>query len=249
MDVLIESSGLSLKGHLALPAGSGQSRVHGLVLCHGFPSGPRDETMGGQSYSGLADRLAADAGWAVLSVNFRGTGSSEGDFSLGGWLADLQACVDVLVGRPDVDGVWVAGFSTGGSLALCAAGEDPRILGVAALAAPADFQEWARDPEAFLAHARAIGVVSKKGPDNVAEWTRDLTEIRPVALIGKIPPRPVLLVHGTEDDEVPLVDARALADAAEGEVELRVLTGAGHRLRHDPRAIAVLIGWLDRQTV
>jgi two-component system response regulator DevR len=24
-------------------------------------------------------------------------------------------------------------------------------------------------------------------------------------------------------------------------------TGAGHRLRHDPRAIAVLLGWLDRQ--
>jgi hypothetical protein len=23
--------------------------------------------------------------------------------------------------------------------------------------------------------------------------------------------------------------------------------GAGHRLRHDPRAIAVLLGWLDRQ--
>ena len=44
-----------------------------------------------------------------------------------------------------------------------------------------------------------------------------------------------------------MVDARALADAADGEVELRILSGAGHRLRHDPRAIAVLLGWLDRQ--
>jgi putative redox protein len=25
------------------------------------------------------------------------------------------------------------------------------------------------------------------------------------------------------------------------------VAGAGHRLRHDPRAVAVLIGWLDRQ--
>jgi len=24
---------------------------------------------------------------------------------------------------------------------------------------------------------------------------------------------------------------------------------AGHRLRHDPRAIAVLLGWLDRQGI
>ena len=25
-----------------------------------------------------------------------------------------------------------------------------------------------------------------------------------------------------------------------------LFTGAGHRLRHDPRAVAVLLGWLDR---
>jgi putative redox protein len=34
---------------------------------------------------------------------------------------------------------------------------------------------------------------------------------------------------------------------AHGSAELRVLDGAGHRLRHDPRAVALLLGWLDRQ--
>jgi putative redox protein len=34
---------------------------------------------------------------------------------------------------------------------------------------------------------------------------------------------------------------------AHGAAELRVINGAGHRLRHDPRAIALLMGWLDRQ--
>jgi putative redox protein len=185
--VIIESAGLSLRGHLALPAAAGQGRVHGLVICHGFPSGPRDETMSGRGYSDLADRIALEAGWAVLTVNFRGTGDSEGDFSLGGWLADLQACVDVLVDRPDVDGVWVAGFSTGGSLALCAAGEDPRILGVAALAASADFQEWARDPQAFLAQARAIGLISKKGPDDVVAWCCSSTARRMTKFPSSMP--------------------------------------------------------------
>jgi putative redox protein len=28
---------------------------------------------------------------------------------------------------------------------------------------------------------------------------------------------------------------------------MRVIDGAGHRLRHDPRAMAMLFGWLDRQ--
>ena len=68
-----------------------------------------------------------------------------------------------------------------------------------------------------------------------------------MSLAGKIPPRPLLLVHGTEDDVVPVSEARALADAARGQAELRTITGAGHRLRHDPRAIAMLLGWLDRQ--
>jgi fermentation-respiration switch protein FrsA (DUF1100 family) len=79
-------------------------------------------------------------------------------------------------------------------------------------------------------------------------WARELRDVRPLALIGKIPPRPVLLVHGANDEVVPLLDARALADAAEGQVQLKVLVGAGHRLRHDPRAVALLLGWLDRQS-
>jgi putative redox protein len=66
-------------------------------------------------------------------------------------------------------------------------------------------------------------------------------------LIGKIPPRPLLLVHGANDDVVPILDARALADTADEGVELRILAAAEHRLRHDPRAIAILLGWLDRQ--
>jgi putative redox protein len=44
-----------------------------------------------------------------------------------------------------------------------------------------------------------------------------------------------------------LQDARVLADAAVDAVELRVLGEAGHRLRHDPRAVALVIGWMERQ--
>lgn len=250
MEIELESGGLRLRGHLALPppsAGGPGSIRHGLVLCHGFPPGPRAAGTAGQTYPQLADRVAADALWAVLTFNFRGAGTSEGDFSMGGWLADVRAAIDYLGEQPGVDGVWLAGFGTGGSLALCAAGEDERVRGVAAFGAPADFSDWAADPRRFLEHAREVGVVrSRDFPADFDSWARELREIRPLNLIGKVPPRPVLLVHGTEDDVVPLVDARALADAG-GDVELRVVTGGGHRLRHDPRAIAVLLGWLDRR--
>jgi fermentation-respiration switch protein FrsA (DUF1100 family) len=64
--------------------------------------------------------------------------------------------------------------------------------------------------------------------------------------VAKVPPRPLLIVHGANDDVVPITDARELADAARPTAELRILVGAGHMLLHDPRAIALLLGWFDR---
>jgi putative redox protein len=66
---------------------------------------------------------------------------------------------------------------------------------------------------------------------------------------AKVPPRPILLMHGAEDTTVPVSDARALADAAGHHADLHVIAGAGHRLRHDPRAVAALMGWMERQGV
>lgn len=244
----IESSGLRLRGHVSRPAAGGTGPSPALVLCHGFPAEPGGAATSGHTYPELGDRLASDTGWLVLTFNFRGTGASEGDFSLAGWLDDLRAATSHVLATEEVSGVWLAGSSTGGALAICHAAEDERVRGVAALAAPADFGAWASNPLAFLDHAREVGVIRNANfPTDVAQWSRELAEIRPLAVVGKVPPRPVLLVHGADDDVVSVQDARVLADATQGQAELRVLTDAGHRLRHDPRAVAVLMGWMDRQ--
>jgi esterase/lipase len=239
-----------LAAYLARPAPSAAlgSGRHGLVICHGFPGEPTRPNAPNPGYQQLADRLAADTGWVVLTFSFRGTSESTGNFSLAGWLEDLKVAYSVLLDAGEADGVWLCGFAAGGSLALCAAGEDPRIKGVAAFSAPADFADRANDARRFVAQARAVGVIRDPDfPPDLDAWAQELREIRPLNLIGKIPPRSILVVHGTNDEVVPVLDARALADAAFAQVELRVLAGAAHRLRNDPRAIALLIGWLDRQ--
>src|SRR5207244_11026829 len=125
------------------PRGGGRL---GLGPCPGSPGGPRGAATSGQTYGELADRVSAELGWAVLTFNFRGTGGSAGSFSLGGWLSDLRAAIDTLLATDGVEAVWLAGFGVGGSLAICATGEDERVQGLAAFAAPSDFADWAADP-------------------------------------------------------------------------------------------------------
>lgn len=248
MQVTIESDGLKLAGHLASPPPKGGGAPpSGLVLCHGFPVGKGGASDVGRTYPVFADRLAAETGWVVLTFNFRGTGASEGDFSLRGWLADVGAAVDRLIDE-GVSGVWLAGSSTGGALALCAAAEDARVRGVASLSAPATFDVWAAHPRRFLEEARQIGVIRDRSfPADIDAWGKELSELRPLDAVERIPPRPLLIMHGSDDDTVPLHDARTLATAVDGAADLRLIHGAGHRLRQDPRAVAFLLGWMERQ--
>ena len=118
---------------------------------------------------------------------------------------------------------------------------------MAALGAPADFDDWAGQPRRLLEHARDVGVIRDPAfPQSFELWARPLREIRAAECAAKLAPRSLLVMHGTDDTAVPEFDARVIADA-HGHAELSLLPSAGHRLRHDPRAVAILLGWLDRQ--
>ena len=84
-------------------------------------------------------------------------------------------------------------------------------------------------------------------PPDVNTWARAITLLDIAGAASKLPPRPWLLVHGSDDDVVPIAHARRLAAAAGPTVEVREVHQGAHRLRHDPRAIAMVLGWLDRQ--
>lgn len=243
------AGGPTLNGYLARPnfsAASGSGR-DGVVLSHGFPEPQQKAGTPSYGYPNLATRLAAETGAAVLAFDFRGTGGSGGDFSLGGWRADLAAGVETLRAVPGIERIWLVGFAAGATLSICAAGEDPSIAGVAALAPPAEFLERGGDPRKFVAQARAAGMIRTRGyPPDLGAWAREWRQVRPTLLAAKVPPRPLLIVHGANDDVVPLSDARELAEAATSSAELRILAGAGHMLLHDPRTIALLLGWFDR---
>lgn len=245
-DARLLSTGLVLESHVARPSSSDPS-FPGLVLCHGFPSGVAHSSAAAASFPQLADRIADEMGWVVLTFAFRGAGRSQGDFTLQGWLDDIGAAIDHVRSMDRVSGIWLAGFGTGGALAVCAGAANPEVQGVAALAAPADFDDWASHPRRLLQHVREIGLIKSPGfPRSLDAWSRELRAIRPSECVGDLAPRALMVVHGSEDEAVPHFDARVISDG-HGAAEMRIIAGAGHQLRYDPRAIAVLLGWLDRQ--
>jgi putative redox protein len=253
MALTIDSGAVALKAHLARPPGA--ERQEALILCHGFPAEPQGARRSGEGYPDLADRIADETGAAVLAFAYRGCGHSEGDFSLQGWLEDTRAAVDWVIKERGVASVRLAGFSSGGALALCAAATDMRVRGVATFGSPVNFDAWDDDPRRFLEHCRSVGVIRTRAfPTDVGAWSAELSSLDPLKGAAAMGERSLLCVHGSEDDVVPVSASRQLADAANSlrpidadPAAVRVLIGAGHRLRHDPRTVAVLIGWLLRQ--
>ncbi len=241
------TGGLKLAGHLALPESRRVRALPGVVLCPGFPAAANGGSRAAERVYPLADRIARNMEWAALVLNYRGCGDSEGDFSLGAWAEDVRSAVGYMNGLEQVEGVWSAGFGIGGALAAHAARDDLRVRGVATMGAPADFDHWELDASRVVEYARSLGIISASGfPESVDSWAQSARSIRADRCAAEIAPRPMLVLHGSNDTEVSPLDARAIADA-HGDAGLRIISGADHRLHSDPRCIAILLGWLDSQ--
>ena len=228
------------------PLGSEPGPGPVLVLCHDLPRVKDAASDVARTFPSLADRLAEDSRWRAVTATFRGAGSSPGDFSASGWLEDLGTVMEHEVGAAGQ--AWLVGFGLGGALALRCAAEDQRVRGVACLGTAADLSAFTADAAALVARCRLSGVISDAAfpPDPVA-WAAELVALRPLEAAAALGDRPLLVMHGSEDPDVPTAAARALADAAGPQAEMRIVYGAGHWLRADPRVVATLSGWIERQ--
>jgi len=218
------------------------------ILVHGFPSGTVDAAKIGSDLPELADRIATSMAWQAICPRMRGCGKSEGDFSLAGWVSDVEAAVAFSEATFPGSPIWVVGFGTGGAVGLMAASRSSSVHGASILATPADFDDWANRPDQLIVHSRKVNVIKDpKFPQDRKGWRNELQRMNTVEAARNFSDRPLLVLHGSEDELVPPIDARAVADAHAG-ADLRIINGAGHQLRHDPRALAMLLGWLDRHS-
>lgn len=238
----IWSGSLLLEGHLLLRP---DPRAV-VVLLHGIPGGgPPDPPELG--YQGFAE-MFRKRGYAALHFNFRGVRGSPGDFSLGGWAADLEAALDALGGVDAVSDLArvVVASSAGGSVALRVVAGRPDVAALATLAAPAGYEALGVDPEPALARFRNLGIIHDPAfPPDPAAWWGEFAEVEPERYAARISPRPLLIVHGEADDVVPYPHAERIFAAARDPKELVRIPGGGHQLRRDAVAVSAVMDWLD----
>lgn len=171
------------------------------------------------------------AGFSVMTYDMRGTGGSTGEVTLGLLEPqDLSSAITYLFSRPDVDKgkIGALGFSIGGVATILAAAHDRRIRAVVDDSALDDIRHWlALSLFTGLLHpTNPLGLLSVQ----IARFRLGLdpTAVRPVAAIGRISPRPILIIQGTTDMVVPLREGKANYAAARAPKQLWVVRGAGH---------------------
>ncbi len=152
----------------------------------------------------------------------------------------------------EVDGSHLSllGFSGGAPVSVYVATQDSRVSSVVTCACPAQFTFFTKldAPQSVIDHFRSIGAIRDKGfPHSTEEWLSGFRLVSPIKYVAGIAPRPLLLVHGSQDETVEVSDARKLYDRAGEPKQISIVEGAGHRLRQDDEAMAIVIDWLKSQ--
>ncbi len=241
---VLEVEGVTISGQLYLPAG--KTPYPTVCVCHGIPTQFPDP--GNSGYALLVERVCGE-GFSVFIFNFRGTGPSGGNLDILGWTRDLGAVIDYLCALPEVDKSHLSllGFSAGAAVSIYVASSDNRVSCVAACASPAefDFVNEVNDPQPVVDHFRNLGAIRDENfPPSVEEWFNGFRLVRPIEYVAGISPRPLLLVHGGQDEMVAASHACRLYDRAGEPKQIVILDDAGHGLRDDDSAMTVVIDWL-----
>jgi len=218
-----------------------KSSQHIVVLGHGV-TGNKDRPF----LVELADNLS-NAGIPTIRFSFSGNGNSDGEFTqstISKEIGDLASVLDVL----DNHIICYVGHSMGGAVGVLSASQDNRIKLLVSLAGMVGTKAFAQ---------REFGDVT---PDKGFMWDEptcplsqaymdDLTQIDTVVDCASKISVPWLLVHGTEDDVVPIEDSQKIYAQANEPKELFTIEDANHVFSDDSLnpMVEKVVDWIRDQ--
>tara|TARA_B100001123_G_C15073537_1_gene932597 strand:+ start:129 stop:962 length:834 start_codon:yes stop_codon:yes gene_type:complete len=234
--------------------------LQGNQLDYSFHSGKEDSdvlVVIGHGVTGNKDRpfvktLAeglASAGIPTMRISFSGNGNSGGSFqdcTITKEISDLQSVLDVV---SDGRRITYAGHSMGGAVGVLATSQDNRIDYLISLAgmvhtakfAKVEFGDQVPDhgcmwededcplSSTYISDMNSIGSVLEKGAEIKIPW---------------------LLVHGTEDDVVPIEETHEIFEKGTGPRKKVVIEGADHVFSEEKASdnmVQAVVSWLKGQ--
>lgn len=181
-----------------------------VVAFHG-----NNETIGDAWTQARDGFFYATLGFNLITFDYRGTGFSDGTISLARARADALAIVDLATTRAAGRPVYVVGWSLGSVFASHVAASRPAIAGLVLL----DPMAAADALPAAITRAlhRPVEVA-----DSVRQGLRNAEELRGYR-------GPLLVVHGTADEVIPIAEGRAdVAAAGSADKTFVPVDGKGH---------------------
>jgi len=175
-------------------------------------------------------QVLVNHGYNVVMFDFRNSGASDGNLtSLGQYeVRDLLGAVDFVRARPDLSQkITLFGFSMGAAVAIMAAAEEPFVSAVVSDSPYADLKTYLEKNLSVWTNLPAV-------PFNqsilliVPPLTGITVEkVSPVQAVRKLGGRPLLLIHGDADMDVPLENSEMLQKAYPAAALVR-MPGAAH---------------------
>lgn len=248
--------GLELTGYLTLPPDGRGADLPAVMLVHGGPHGPHDTWV----YD-LEAQLLASRGYAVVQLNFRGSGGYGQQFERAGyrkWGTAMQDDVTdatrwlIAEGIADPERICIYGASYGGYAVLAGITREPDLY------ACAFTYVGVYDLDMMFQHGdipqRDTGVayLTRVLGDRKAD-AEDIAARSPVNHVAKIK-TPLYVAHGHKDERVPMAQYRALTralDRAGIPYDRLVFRNEGHGVSDPENRVKFyteLLNFLDKHT-
>lgn len=238
-NVTFISEGLKLRGNLHTPADNAPC----IITLHGL-EGDKDKGK----WPTVASYLY-EAGYACLRFNFRGCGGvekSDGEFedlTLSGRIADYKAALQYIRSEKNIDNcrIGVIGSSLGGMVAITG---KQKVNAIVTMGSPYKVPRYGKP---LIPQKEGDYYILPSGSRFKKDFYEDIQRYDLTQDVKEAPP--LIIIHGSSDEIVPIEHSQVLYDYALEPKDLKIIEGADHVFSnslHLDEALISAIEWFNK---